>query len=169
MNQANPFVISEFTNPSGEIVFRVSGWLQGKRVRKTFRIVARPHPSVRPWKSLGSKPRMSARRLLVFSLSAAVTWAEACSPGGGQRRRTAGESEERPESPRSCRIAPRSTMARRSSEARRALVIVGNRATALRAAARFSPPVRRSAPVDAPGNTTGSVSHLRKWKPYAVA
>jgi len=30
------FVISEFTNPSGEIVFRVSGWLDGKRVRKNF-------------------------------------------------------------------------------------------------------------------------------------
>lgn len=34
MNQTNPFVISEFTNPSGEIVFRVSGWLAGKRIRK---------------------------------------------------------------------------------------------------------------------------------------
>jgi integrase len=34
MKQTNPFVISEFTNPSGEIVFRVSGWLAGKRVRK---------------------------------------------------------------------------------------------------------------------------------------
>jgi hypothetical protein len=30
------FLISEFTNPSGEIVFRVSGWLDGKRVRKNF-------------------------------------------------------------------------------------------------------------------------------------
>src|ERR1035437_3557225 len=36
MNQATPFVISEFTNPSGEVVFRVSGWLDGKRVRKNF-------------------------------------------------------------------------------------------------------------------------------------
>jgi integrase len=36
MNQQNPFVISQFTNPSGEIVFRVSGWLAGKRVRKNF-------------------------------------------------------------------------------------------------------------------------------------
>lgn len=34
MNPRNPFVISEFTNPSGEIVFRVSGWLDGKRIRK---------------------------------------------------------------------------------------------------------------------------------------
>ena len=30
------FVINQFTNPSGEIVFRVSGWLDGKRVRKNF-------------------------------------------------------------------------------------------------------------------------------------
>jgi len=36
MNQASPFVISEFKNPSGKIVFRVSGQLDGKRVRKNF-------------------------------------------------------------------------------------------------------------------------------------
>lgn len=36
MKQLNSFVISEFTNPSGEIVFRVTGWLDGKRVRKNF-------------------------------------------------------------------------------------------------------------------------------------
>ena len=30
------FVIKEFTNPSGEVVFRVSGWLEGKRVRQNF-------------------------------------------------------------------------------------------------------------------------------------
>ena len=36
MNQVTPFVISSFTNPSGEIVFRVSGWLDGKRIRKNF-------------------------------------------------------------------------------------------------------------------------------------
>jgi integrase len=34
MKQTNPFVISEFTNPSGEVVFRVSGWLDSKRIRK---------------------------------------------------------------------------------------------------------------------------------------
>lgn len=34
MKQPNSFVISEFTNPSGEIVFRISGWLDGKRIRK---------------------------------------------------------------------------------------------------------------------------------------
>ena len=36
MNQATPFVISEFTNPSGDVVFRISGWLDDKRVRKNF-------------------------------------------------------------------------------------------------------------------------------------
>jgi integrase len=36
MNQVTPFVISEFANPSGEIVYRVSGWLDGKRLRKNF-------------------------------------------------------------------------------------------------------------------------------------
>ena len=40
MNQDTPFVISQFTNPSGEIVFRVSGWLDGKRIRKN--IATRP-------------------------------------------------------------------------------------------------------------------------------
>ena len=30
------FVISEFTNPSGAVVFRVSGWLDGQRIRKDF-------------------------------------------------------------------------------------------------------------------------------------
>jgi integrase len=37
MNQNASFVITPFTNPSGEIVFRVTGWLDGKRVRKNFR------------------------------------------------------------------------------------------------------------------------------------
>ena len=36
MDHSTSFVISEFTNPSGEIVFRVAGWLDGKRVRKNF-------------------------------------------------------------------------------------------------------------------------------------
>jgi integrase len=36
MSQVTPFVISEFTNPSGEIVFRLTGWLDGKRIRKNF-------------------------------------------------------------------------------------------------------------------------------------
>jgi integrase len=36
MKQVSSFDISEFTNPSGEVVFRVSGWLDGQRVRKNF-------------------------------------------------------------------------------------------------------------------------------------
>ena len=37
MNQVAQFQIITFTNPSGEIVFRVAGWLDGKRVRKNFK------------------------------------------------------------------------------------------------------------------------------------
>ena len=40
MKQENPYVISEFTNPSEEIVFRVTGWLDGTRIRKNFPIRA---------------------------------------------------------------------------------------------------------------------------------
>ena len=36
MNHGASFTISEFTNPSGEVVFRVSGWLDGQRIRKNF-------------------------------------------------------------------------------------------------------------------------------------
>jgi integrase len=36
MKTNSSFVISQFTNPSGEIVFRLSGWLDGKRIRKNF-------------------------------------------------------------------------------------------------------------------------------------
>ena len=37
MSQVPPFVISEFTKPSEEIVFPLTGWLDVKRIRKTFR------------------------------------------------------------------------------------------------------------------------------------
>lgn len=36
MKQKHSFVISQFTNPSGEIVFRVSGWVHGKRIRQNL-------------------------------------------------------------------------------------------------------------------------------------
>jgi len=36
MNQATSFAVTEFTNPSGEIVYRLSGWDNGRRVRKNF-------------------------------------------------------------------------------------------------------------------------------------
>ena len=36
MKSPASFVISEFTNPSGEVVFRVSGQLDGKRIRKNY-------------------------------------------------------------------------------------------------------------------------------------
>ena len=36
MAQASQLVISEFMNSSGEIVFRVTGWLDCKRIHKNF-------------------------------------------------------------------------------------------------------------------------------------
>lgn len=36
MNQKNSFVVSQFTNPSGKIVFCVSDWVDGRRIRKNF-------------------------------------------------------------------------------------------------------------------------------------
>lgn len=36
MNQGAPFVISEFANSSGKIVFCISGWLDGRCIRKNF-------------------------------------------------------------------------------------------------------------------------------------
>ena len=34
--QGKPFAVSKFTNPSGEIVYRLYGWDQGERIRKNF-------------------------------------------------------------------------------------------------------------------------------------
>jgi hypothetical protein len=61
-----------------------------------------------------------------------------------------------------------STMARRNSAARRVSVEVGNRRNQQRAFASF-PPERRPAPVDAARHATRAVSHLRKFKRYALA
>jgi hypothetical protein len=36
MKHATPFVISKFTNPSGEIVFQLYARIDGKRFRKNF-------------------------------------------------------------------------------------------------------------------------------------
>ncbi len=36
MKQENPYVISEFTNPSGKIVFQLYARIDGKRFRKNF-------------------------------------------------------------------------------------------------------------------------------------
>ena len=36
IKQENPYVISEFTNPSGKIVFQVYARIDGKRFRKNF-------------------------------------------------------------------------------------------------------------------------------------
>ena len=93
--------------------------------------------------------------------------AAACSPGGGQRRRTAGESEERPLSQRACRTlrearghadsAQRGVSSWRSETVSNAKVGGGSIPSLM----------RRSAPVDAARHATRCVSHLRKLKPYA--
>jgi hypothetical protein len=36
MMKRSPFVISEFANPSGEIVYRLYGRVDGQRIRKNF-------------------------------------------------------------------------------------------------------------------------------------
>src|SRR3954462_15778946 len=36
MKQENPYVISEFTNPSGNIVFQIYARIDGKRFRRNF-------------------------------------------------------------------------------------------------------------------------------------
>ena len=93
--------------------------------------------------------------------------AAACSPGGGQRRRTAGESEERPLSPRACRTL-REARGHADSAQRGVPSWTSEPVQSPRsAAASFPSLVRRSAPVDASRHATRAVSHLRKLKPYA--
>ena len=72
-----------------------------------------------------------------------------------------------PKSPRACRtLRELHEGTPKQRGARRVFVEVGNRASALRAVARF-PRERRSALVDASRHATRRVSHLRKSKPYA--
>jgi hypothetical protein len=40
MKKTSPFVISEFTNPSGEIVYRLYARIDGQRIRKNFSTLA---------------------------------------------------------------------------------------------------------------------------------
>ena len=93
--------------------------------------------------------------------------AAACSPGGGQRRRTAGESEERPLSPRACRTLReargRADSAQRGVPSWRS----ENGAIAEVGGGLVFVLMRRSAPVDASRHATRPVSHLLKSKPYA--
>lgn len=67
MNHSSSFVISEFTNPSGEIVYRVTGYQDGKRVRKNFptRAEAEAERQVREIQKLqtASGVRVAATRL----------------------------------------------------------------------------------------------------------
>ncbi len=77
MNQATSFVVSEFTNPSGEIVYRVSGSDQGQRIRKNFptRAEAEAERQVREIARLQSSSgmRVAATRLTNAQLQEAET------------------------------------------------------------------------------------------------
>jgi hypothetical protein len=44
MKQENPYVIAEFTNPSGKFVFQVYARIDGKRFRKNFPTRAEAEP-----------------------------------------------------------------------------------------------------------------------------
>ncbi len=73
MNQHSAFVISEFTNPSGEVVFRVSGWIAGRRIRKNFRTrseadAERQVLDVRRLHAAGSPVRTAITRLTAEQL-----------------------------------------------------------------------------------------------------
>jgi hypothetical protein len=61
------FVVTPFTNPSGEIVFRLSGWENGRRIRKNFatRAEAEAERSIREIARLQSASgiRVAATRL----------------------------------------------------------------------------------------------------------
>lgn len=67
MNRNQSFVISEFTNPSGEIVYRVTGYQDGKRVRRNFptRVEAEAERQVREIQRLQTESgiRVAATRL----------------------------------------------------------------------------------------------------------
>ncbi len=78
MKQVTPFVISEFTNPSGEIVFQLyAGWLDGQRFRKNFqtRTEAEAERQVQEvsWLQRGTGARAAVTRLNEDQLHEAET------------------------------------------------------------------------------------------------
>lgn len=71
------FVISEFTNPSGEIVFRVSGWLGGKRIRKNFPTRAEARGEIDALEIEAAQAETGLRRVVTRLNEAQVSAAEA--------------------------------------------------------------------------------------------
>ena len=77
MKQTQSFVISEFTNPSGEIVYRVSGWLDGKRVRKNFPTRAEARAEVEGLEIDAARAESGLRRTVTRLTEAQLKQAEA--------------------------------------------------------------------------------------------
>ncbi|MBI5688608.1 MAG: site-specific integrase [Verrucomicrobia bacterium] len=77
MKQAATFVITEFTNPSGEIVLRVSGWLDGKRVRKNFHTRAEARAEVEGLEVDATQAETGLRRAVTRLTEAQLKDAEA--------------------------------------------------------------------------------------------
>jgi len=77
MKHANPFVISEFTNPSGKIVFQLYARIDGKRFRKNFltRAEAEAERQVQEVRTLQCKTgiRVAATRLTGNLINAAFS------------------------------------------------------------------------------------------------
>ncbi len=71
------FVITEFTNPSGEIVYRVSGWLDGKRIRKNFPTRAEARSEIDGLEIDSAQAETGLRRVVTRLNEAQVLAAEA--------------------------------------------------------------------------------------------
>jgi hypothetical protein len=75
--EKSAFAISEFTNPSGEIVYRVSGWLDGKRIRKNFPTRAEARAEVDGLEVEAARGETGLRRVVTRLNEAQVLAAEA--------------------------------------------------------------------------------------------
>ncbi len=71
------FVISEFANPSGDVVYRVSGWLHGKRIRKNFPTHAEARAEVDALELAVAQDESGLRRVITRLSEAQVAAAEA--------------------------------------------------------------------------------------------
>jgi hypothetical protein len=85
MNPNGSFAISQFTNPCGEVVFRISGWLDGKRIRKNFSTRAEAEAERQAYEisSLQAGVHIAATRLKEKRRMKAQLPAQAARPFGG--------------------------------------------------------------------------------------
>jgi hypothetical protein len=75
--KASAFGVTEFTNSSGEIVFRVSGWLGEKRVRKNFPTRAEARGEIDALEIQAAQAETGLRRVVTRLNEAQVSAAEA--------------------------------------------------------------------------------------------